>query len=75
MENESVYKYELQFNAPWYNLNNYLCLFLTETPINGGIYVTRRESDWEFTGTAAELLGIIIKNTQLVGLYDEKATL
>lgn len=75
MENESVYKYELQFNAPWYNLNNYLCLFLTETPINGGVYVTRRESDWEFTGTAAELLGIIIKNTQLVGLYDEKATL
>lgn len=75
MENESVYKYELQFNAPWYNLNNYLCLFLTETPINGGVYVTRRESDWEFTGTAAELLGIIIKNTQLVGLYNEKATL
>lgn len=75
MENESVYKYELQFNAPWYNLNNYLCLFLTETPINGRVYVTRRESDWEFTGTAAELLGIIIKNTQLVGLYDEKATL
>lgn len=75
MDNEATYRYELQFNAPWYNLDKYLLLFLTETPINGNTYVTRRESDWEFTGTADELISIIIKNTRLTSLYNTDGSL
>lgn len=75
MTSEAEYSYELQFNAPWYNLANYLFLFLTETPIGGNTYVTRRGSEWEFTGTAAELISLIVKNTQLTSLYDANGNL
>ena len=75
MDNEAVYKYELQFNACWYNLSQYQFLFLTETPNGEATYVTRRESEWNFTGTASELAALIIKNTRLLGLYNANFTL
>lgn len=72
MDNEVEYKYEVQFNAPWYNLSNYMFLFLTETPHENVMYVTRRESEWEFTGTAEELISLIIGNTRKTDLYNER---
>lgn len=71
LSDEETYSYELQFNAPWYNLDTYMFLFLTETFKDNVAYVTRRESEWEFTGTAEELLSLIIKNTRQVELYDD----
>lgn len=66
MKNEKTFTYELQFNAPWYNLDSYIFFFNTyhideQTQEEE---ITKRESDWYITDTAANIIALIIRNTQ-----------
>ena len=61
MKNEATYSYDLQFNAPWYNLDSYMFFYNT---LNDEMQITRRESEWYITDTAANILNLLIKNTQ-----------
>ena len=66
MKDEKTYSYEIQFNAPWYNLDSYIFFFNTYQ-INEQTNeeeITKRESDWYITDTAANIISLIIKNTQ-----------
>lgn len=60
MKDEATFSYELQFNAPWYNLDK--IIFLFNTYIDGSII--KRESDWYITDTAKNILSLIIRSTQ-----------
>lgn len=60
MKDEATFSYELQFNAPWYNL--YTTMFLFNTYANG--VIVKRESDWYITDTAQNILSLIIRTTQ-----------
>lgn len=59
MKDEATFSYELQFNAPWYNLDK--VMFLFNTYHNGTIL--KRESDWYITDTAQNILALIIRST------------
>lgn len=61
MKDEATYSYDLQFNAPWYNLDSYMFFYNT---LNDEMQITRRESEWYITDTAANILNLLIKNTQ-----------
>ena len=61
MKNEATYSYDLQFNAPWYNLDTYMFFYNT---LNEQLEIARRESEWYITDTAANILNLLIKNTQ-----------
>lgn len=61
MKDEATYSYDLQFNAPWYNLDTYMFFYNT---LNDEMQITRRESEWYITDTAANILNLLIKNTQ-----------
>lgn len=60
MTNESTFSYDMKFNAPWYNLDKYMFLFNTYS--NGEI--VKRESDWNITDDAKNIISLIIKSTQ-----------
>lgn len=60
MKDEATFSYELQFNAPWYNL--YKTIFLFNTYKDG--VIVKRESDWYITDTAQNILSLIIRTTQ-----------
>lgn len=60
MKDEATFSYELQFNAPWYNLDKMMFLFNT---YNDDVIV-KRESDWYITDTAQNILALIIRSTQ-----------
>ena len=60
MKDEATFSYELQFNAPWYNL--YETMFLFNTYKDG--LIVKRESDWYITDTAQNILSLIIRTTQ-----------
>lgn len=60
MKDEATFSYELQFNAPWYNLD--IAMFLFDTYENG--VVVRRESDWYITDTAVNILNLLARSTE-----------
>lgn len=60
MKDEGTFSYEMQFNAPWYNLDKVMFLFNT---YNDDVIV-KRESDWYITDTAQNILALIIRSTQ-----------
>lgn len=60
MKDEATFAYELQFNAPWYNLDNTMFLFNTYHDD----VIVKRESDWYITDTARNILALIIRSTQ-----------
>ena len=60
MKDEATFSYELQFNAPWYNLGT--AMFLFNTYENG--VVVRKESDWYITDTAANILNLLARSTE-----------
>lgn len=64
MKDEATYSYDIQFNAPWYNLDSYIFFFNTYVTANDVTTITKRESDWYITDTAANIISLLIKNTQ-----------
>lgn len=64
MKDEATYQYDLQFNAPWYLLDNYIFFYNTYEIEEEQEHITRRESEWYITDTAANILNLIIRNTQ-----------
>lgn len=64
MKDEATYSYDLQFNAPWYNLDGYIFFFNTYNIENEVETITKRESDWYITDTAANIINLLIRNTQ-----------
>lgn len=60
MKDEATFSYELQFNAPWYNLDKVMFLFNT---YEEGV-ITKRESDWYITDTAQNILSLVIRTTK-----------
>ena len=64
MKDEATYSYDLQFNAPWYNLDSYIFFFNTYTIENEEETITKRESEWYITDTASNIINLLIRNTQ-----------
>lgn len=64
MKDEATFSYELQFNAPWYNLDSYIFFYNTYHIEDGTETITKRESDWYITDTASNIISLIIRNTQ-----------
>lgn len=61
MKDDITYRYELQFNAPWYNLNKYLFMFLTKDTDGK---VIKREIEFNITADASTIIRLIIENTR-----------